>query len=295
VLLRTGECLLVLNLASTHTLKRTRLNLGINVIERPQDELPGRYFEADLIPRFDIVIYIDHTSVGATRYDTTTSCGRACRDMSLPDKFRDRSEAGRLLGERLDWLSSEQPIVFGLARGGVPVAFEVARVLACPLDVLVVRKLGVPSQLELAFGAIGEPDTQVLNTALVARLGLSKEEIATILKRERAELTRRIALYRGDRALLEMEGRTVVIVDDGLATGATARVAVEVIRARGAKKIIVAVPVAPHEAISELRALADEVVCLHVPVEFRAVGEWYEDFSQTSDVEVTTLLDESSH
>ena len=215
--------------------------------------------------------------------------------MSSPTKFQNRSEAGQLLGERLGYLASERPVVLGLPRGGVPVAFEVAQALASPLDVLVVRKLGVPFHPELAFGAIGEDDAQVLNTRLVQRLGLSKDTIAEVARHERAELIRRVEFYRGDRAALALIGRTVVIVDDGLATGATARVAVEVARARGAKRIIVAVPVSPREAVAELRTVADEVISLYVPTQFEAVGEWYEDFNQTTDDEVTSLLRKSSN
>jgi putative phosphoribosyl transferase len=214
--------------------------------------------------------------------------------MSSPTTFQNRSEAGQLLGERLGYLTSERPVVLGLPRGGVPVAFEVAQALACPLDVLVVRKLGVPFHPEFAFGAIGEDDAQVLNTQLVRQLGLSKDTIAEVVRHERAELIRRVELYRGDRPALALIGRTVVIVDDGLATGATARVAVEVARARGAKRIIVAVPVSPREAVAELRTLADEVISLRVPTQFQAVGEWYEDFNQTTDDEVTSLLGRSS-
>jgi putative phosphoribosyl transferase len=213
--------------------------------------------------------------------------------MSSPTKFQNRSEAGQLLGERLGYFTSERPVVLGLPRGGVPVAFEVAQALASPLDVLVVRKLGVPFHPELAFGAIGEDDAQVLNTRLVQRLGLSKDTIAEVARHERAELIRRVEFYRGDRTALALIGRTVVIVDDGLATGATARVAVEVARARKAKRIIVAVPVSPREAVAELRTLADEVISLQVPTRFEAVGEWYEDFNQTTDDEVTSLLRKS--
>jgi putative phosphoribosyl transferase len=215
--------------------------------------------------------------------------------MSSPTKFQNRSEAGQLLGERLGYLTPERPVVLGLPRGGVPVAFEVAHALASPLDVLVVRKLGVPFHPELAFGAIGEDDAQVLNTHLVQRLGLSKDTIAEVARHERTELIRRVELYRGDRAALAVTGRTVVIVDDGLATGATARVAVEVARARGAKRIVVAVPVSPRETVAELRTLADEVISLHVPTQFEAVGEWYEDFNQTTDDEVTSLLQKSTN
>jgi len=215
--------------------------------------------------------------------------------MHLPDKFRDRIEAGQLLGERLRCLASERPVVLGLPRGGVPVAFEVARVLPSPLDVLVVRKLGVPLQPELAFGAIGEDDAQVINTQLVELLGLSKDTIAEVVRRERAELIRRAELYRGKRIALALSGRTVVIVDDGLATGATARVAVEVTRSRGAKRTVIAVPVSPRETIAELKPLTDDVISLRVPAQFRAVGDWYEDFDQTTDDEVMSLLRRSAN
>ena len=220
---------------------------------------------------------------------------RACSVMSSLTKFQNRSQAGQLLGERLAYLASERPVVLALPRGGVPVAYEVAQALASPLDVLVVRKLGVPFHPEFAFGALGEDDAQVLNTQFVQQLGLSNDTIAEVTRHERAELIRRVALYRGDRPALALIGRTVVIVDDGLATGATARVAVEVARARGAKTIIVAVPVSPRETVAELRTLADEVISLRVPARFEAVGEWYEDFSQTSDDEVTSLLGKSSN
>ena len=224
---------------------------------------------------------------------------RRCPSPSLLDtmttsKFRDRREAGRLLAERLGPLTSQHPVVLGLPRGGVPVAFEVARSLASPLDVLVVRKLGVPFQSELAFGAVGEGGARVLDTQFVQRLGLSTDLIAQVTQHERAELDRRVGLYRGGRTALGLNGRTVVIVDDGLATGASALVAVEVARARGAERVIVAVPVSSREALERLRAEADEVVSLLVPAHFMAVGEWYEDFSQTTDHEVTSLLDESS-
>jgi putative phosphoribosyl transferase len=215
--------------------------------------------------------------------------------MSSLTKFQNRSEAGQLLGEHLRYLTPQRPVVLGLPRGGVPVAFEVAQALASPLDVLVVRKLGVPFHREFAFGAIGEDDAQVLNTLLVQQLGLSNDAIAEVARHERAELIRRVELYRGDRSVLALIGRTVVIVDDGLATGATARVAIEVVRARGATRIIVAVPVSPRETVAELRTMADEVISLLVPARFESVGEWYEDFSQTTDDEVTSLLRKSSN
>ena len=214
--------------------------------------------------------------------------------MSTQNRFRDRRDAGRQLGVRLSQLQAEHPIVLGLARGGVPVAFEVARALDSPLDVLVVRKLGVPFHTELALGAIGEDDTEVLNAELIERLGISTGQVAAVIKRERAELARRVDLYQRDRTPLELAGRTAIIVDDGLATGATAHVAVNVARARGAKNVIVAVAVSPPETIAELERLDVEVISLLVPSEFQAVGEWYDDFTQTSDDDVTSLLRQST-
>jgi putative phosphoribosyl transferase len=211
-----------------------------------------------------------------------------------PSRFHDRRDAGRLLAERVASLATAQTVVLGLPRGGVPVAFEVARSLARPLDVLVVRKLGVPFQLELAFGAVGEDDTQVLDGQFVQRLGLSPDVVEQVTQRERAELDRRVRLYRGDRPALELVGRTAVIVDDGLATGASALVAVDVAQMRGAEHVIVAVPVSSREALARLRAAAVEVISLIVPANFMAVGEWYEDFNQTTDDEVVSLLEASS-
>ncbi|MGC1419030.1 MAG: phosphoribosyltransferase, partial [Acidimicrobiales bacterium] len=203
-------------------------------------------------------------------------------------RFHDRRDAGRSLAERVGSLTSERPVVLGLPRGGVPVAFEVARSLAAPLDVLVVRKLGVPFQSELAFGALGEGGTRVLDTQFVKRLGLTPDDVDRTAQHELIELNRRVELYRGGRPALELVGRTVLIVDDGLATGASAQVAVEVARARGAALAIVAVPVSSREALDRLETVADRVISLLVPAHFRAVGEWYDDFNQTTDDEVTS-------
>jgi putative phosphoribosyl transferase len=204
--------------------------------------------------------------------------------------FRDRGQAGRLLGERLLPLRDEHPVVLALPRGGVPVAAEVATMLDAPLDVLVVRKLGVPFQPELGFGAIGEGDVAILDRDLVHRARLSDRAVEAVITAERAELERRVARYRGGRPPVRMLGRTVVIVDDGIATGGTARVAVQVARVMGARKVVVAVPVAPPETVARLRAEADEVVCLLVPPHFVAVGQWYEHFDQTTDREVGAAL-----
>jgi putative phosphoribosyl transferase len=204
--------------------------------------------------------------------------------------FRDRRDAGCRLGERLAPLRAEHPIVLGLPRGGVPVAAEIARALDAPLDVLVVRKLGCPWQPELGVGAIGEGGVRVLNEDLVARLGLGDDELAAVADREAAELDRRVRRYRDGREPAPIRDRTVVVVDDGLATGFTARAAVEVLRRRGARRIVLAVPVGPEHSCAELAALADEVVCLETPATFRAIGSWYDDFHQVRDEEVAALL-----
>jgi putative phosphoribosyl transferase len=209
-------------------------------------------------------------------------------------RFRDRGEAGRLLGARLASLRGERPVVVGLPRGGVPVAFEVARALGAPLDVIVVRKLGVPSQPELGLGAIGEDGVRVLNDEVVRLAGVSGADIAAVEARERRELERRARLYRGDRSMVPLAGRTVIVVDDGIATGGTARAALEVARAHGAHRVVLAVPVAARESVVELSAVADDVVALETPWPFYAVGQWYVEFSQTSDDEVVRLLDDAN-
>ena len=204
--------------------------------------------------------------------------------------FRDRREAGRALARSLSSLAGEQPVVLALPRGGVPVAAEVARSLGAPLDVIVVRKLGVPFQPELGFGAIGEGGIRVLDHDLIRRVRLSEDDIADVEANERRELRRRIRLYRGGCPPTDIVGRTVVIVDDGLATGGTARAAVQVVRAMGARRIVLAVPVAPTDTVRDLESEADQVVCLMTPSPFFGVGQWYDDFRQTSDDEVADLL-----
>ncbi|MFF0497291.1 phosphoribosyltransferase family protein [Nocardia aobensis] len=204
--------------------------------------------------------------------------------------FRDRVDAGSRLATRLIALRDTDVVVLGLPRGGVPVAFEVARALRAPLDVLVIRKLGVPYQPELAFGAVGEDDTRVLNTLVVRRTGLSEDDIDAVQQHERAELARRVDTYRQGRDGPSLRGRTVVLVDDGIATGATARAACRVARARGAARIVLATPVAARGALASLRPEADEIVCLKTPLLFDAVGQWYRHFGQTSDDEVVDLL-----
>ncbi len=204
--------------------------------------------------------------------------------------FLDRSDAGRRLANRMLHLRGEDVVVLALPRGGVPVAAEVARALGAPLDVIVVRKLGVPVQPELGMGAIGEGDVRIINPEVVAITHVTDAEIAAVERRERAELDRRAQRFRGDRPRTPLAGRTAVIIDDGIATGSTARAACQVARAQGAARVVLAVPVAPPSACTALAADADEVICLEKPGHFLAIGEWYRDFSQTSDREVVSLL-----
>lgn len=181
-------------------------------------------------------------------------------------------------------------MVLGLPRGGVPVAFEVATALGAPLDVIVVRKLGVPYQPELAMGAIGEDGARVLNAATVRAADVSADELAVVEQRERTELARRSERFRRDKGRIELAGRTAVIVDDGVATGSTARAACEVARAQGAARVVLAVPVAPPEAAERFAGAADEVVVLQEPERFYGVGQFYDEFTQTTDDEVVALL-----
>ena len=204
--------------------------------------------------------------------------------------FADRVDAGRRLAGRLEHLRGQDVVVLGLPRGGVPVALEVADALDAPFDVLVVRKLGVPSQPELAMGAIGEGGARVLDARVLALARVSDEDLAAVERRERAQLEERVSPLRSGRGPVDLTGRVVVIVDDGIATGSTARVACEVARRLGAARVVVAVPVAPAEAARGLPG-ADEVVCVASPSHFVAVGHHYRDFSPTSDDEVMLLLD----
>jgi predicted phosphoribosyltransferase len=205
--------------------------------------------------------------------------------------FENRRHAGSVLAGLLKHYADRPDVlVLALPRGGVPVAFEVARALNAPLDVFVVRKLGVPGQEELAMGAIATGDVRVLNNDIVRCLGLSEEVIDRVTAREKKELERREHIYRGDNTPPLVQGHTVILVDDGLATGSTMRAAVAALRRQQPSRIVVAVPVASPEACEELGSEVDETICAATPRPFQGVGRWYQDFSQTSDEEVHELL-----
>lgn len=203
--------------------------------------------------------------------------------------FRDRREAGRQLGEALAGLRGEHPLVLGLPRGGVPVAAEVARTLDAPLDVIVVRKIGAPAQPEFAVGALAR-DVLHLDEHTLAELGLGERDLEAVIREESEELARREQLYRGDRPPLEVHDRTVVLVDDGLATGQTAMAALTVLRRLGARRLVLAIPVGGPDTRARMLGLADDVLCLSCPTDFRAVSQGYRDFSPTTDAEVLSCL-----
>jgi len=205
--------------------------------------------------------------------------------------FSNRAEAGRQLAEKLDkYAGRKDVIVLGLPRGGVPVAYEVAKRLRAPLDVFIVRKLGVPGFEELAAGAIASGGVRVLNEEVMRAIPYAEEAIEAVTARETTELERRERIYREGRPPPELRDRIAILVDDGLATGATMRAAVKALRQSGAAKVVVAVPVGPLDTCLELEQLADETICLSTPPFFQAVGQYYEDFSQTSDEDVRELL-----
>jgi len=206
-------------------------------------------------------------------------------------RFRDRAEAGRFLARQLsDYAGRDDVIVLALPRGGVPVAYEVAKALRAPLDVFVVRKLGVPGHEELAMGALASGGLAVIDQGIVRTLGISAAELERVVATELRELERREAASRGDREPPQLEGKTVILVDDGLATGSTMRAAALAVRQAKPKEIVVAVPVAATETCDEFRDVVDDVICVLTPSPFRAVGLWYDHFSQTSDDEVRALL-----
>src|SRR5215475_6653023 len=208
------------------------------------------------------------------------------RRKGITMRFRNRSDAGRRLASRLEDLRGKDVVILGLPRGGVAVALA----LAAPLDIILVRKLGVPAQPELGMGAIGESDARVINPDVVRYARVSEAQMAEVERKERAELQRRVRRFRGDAPREPLTGRIAVIVDDGIATGSTARAACQVARAQGAATVVLAVPVAPPGADVAMRGDADVVICLEMPERFLAIGEWYDDFAQTSDEEVVALL-----
>jgi putative phosphoribosyl transferase len=210
-------------------------------------------------------------------------------------RFQNRTEAGRLLASKLkEYANRPDTLVLGLPRGGVPVAFEVAKALNLPLDICIVRKLGVPGHKELAMGAIASGGVRVLNYDVVSWLGISSKTIDEVAARELRELQRRDRAYRGDRPPRDVRDRTVILVDDGVATGSTMRAAIAVLKSQQPQQMIVAVPVAPLKTRNEIQAEVDKLVCLMTPEPFYAIGLWYEDFAQTTDEEVRELLAERS-
>jgi predicted phosphoribosyltransferase len=212
----------------------------------------------------------------------------------MPRLFHDRRDAGRLLAAKLSAFAGDtSTIVLGLPRGGVPVAYEVARALRAPLDVFVVRKLGVPGQRELAMGAIASGGVRVINDEVIQTLKLPASTVEAVALREQPELERQQRLYRGDAALPDFAGRTVIVVDDGLATGSSMRAGVRAIRQSNPRRIVIAVPVGAADTCRSLQADADEMICLYAPESFYSVSNWYEEFSQTSDDEVRELLSDA--
>ena len=207
--------------------------------------------------------------------------------------YQDRRDAGRQLGAALQSYSDVSPVVIGLVRGGVPVAAEVARVLQAPLDVLIVRKLGATSNPEYGVGAIAEETVGIVNTEDIKWLRISQQEMQEIIDRERQEIARRQRIMRGNYPALPVSGKTVILVDDGLATGMTARVAIKAMREREAVQVIFAVPVGAEATVRQIGDEADSVVCLQTPQDFRAVGSWYHDFRPTTDDEVLDILSRS--
>ncbi|MFW5975816.1 MAG: phosphoribosyltransferase [Alkalispirochaetaceae bacterium] len=205
--------------------------------------------------------------------------------------FSDRRSAGKELAKALEGaLSAREAVVLGLPRGGVPVAYEVALALGIPLDILVIRKLGAPGHPELAIGAVGSGGVRVLNERIIRSLGVREGTVERIAQEERRRVEEKEAFLRGEREAVPLKGKSVILIDDGLATGASMWAAVTTVRAKEPRQVIVAVPVAPPETVEQLRQEVDRVVCLNAPAGFSAVGEWYHHFDQTSDQEVRKLL-----
>lgn len=206
--------------------------------------------------------------------------------------FRDRKEAGGMLAEELAMYAGKNPIVLALPRGGVPVAYEVATLLKAPLDVLIVRKIGAPWDPEFGLGAIA-PGVEIFDEKSLRFVGIQEDDLQSVIARERIELERRNKMYRGDRPFPSLKDQTVILVDDGVATGVTTQAAIKAVRAENPLKIILAIPVGPPETLQKLEPLVDDIVCLARPSDFMAVGAFYESFPQTSDEEVVALLNQS--
>ncbi len=205
--------------------------------------------------------------------------------------FRDRADAGRRLAERLAAYQYENPIVLALPRGGAPVGYEVSQALEAPLDVFIARKLGAPGQPELGIGAVAQGGARIINQRLVQQLGISDYYLERVTRREEAEVERRLDLLRGGRPELEVRGKTVILVDDGLATGVTARAAIESLRERDTLRLILAVPVCAAQTAAWIQPEVDDLISLKIPTDLHAIGLWYENFEQTSDKEVIELID----
>lgn len=211
--------------------------------------------------------------------------------MENTQRFKDRQEAGAMLAQRMQaYAGREDVLVLALPRGGVPVAFVIADKLGLPLDILLVRKLGIPGHEEYAMGAIASGGWSVLHQDVLGSMGITMAAVEQVMRRESAELARRERVYRGDRPAPDLQGRTVILVDDGLATGASMQVALQAVRAANPARVVVAVPVAPPEICRKLRQQADDIICLLTPESFLAVGQWYGQFAQTSDDDVIALL-----
>lgn len=209
------------------------------------------------------------------------------------DSFEDRADAGRRLAGRLARYGDEDPMILALPRGGVPVGYEVSLALGAPLDVIVARKLGAPDQPELGVGAVAPGGVRILNAAAVRAIGITEDYLERITQRETEEMERRLRQFRGGRPEPEIRGRTAILVDDGLATGVTARAAIEAMRRREPKRIVLAVPVCAAPTAAWMRDEVDDLVCLEIPPELGAIGFWYRDFDQTSDQEVIRLLEDA--
>lgn len=208
--------------------------------------------------------------------------------------FLDREEAGKLLADKLmDYANNPEVTILALPRGGVPVAYEVAKKLKAPLDVFLVRKLGVPHYPELAMGAIAEGNITIFNEGILDSIPISEEAIAEVLQAETEELHRRELRYRGDKPAAVIKDKIIILVDDGMATGATMQAAITALRQKNPRQIVTAVPVAARSTCDQIESISDKLVCLHNPLHFEAVGLWYEDFSQTTDEQVITLLKNS--